>query len=81
METEYIDIKYQGKKEKILKYITESSFQFNKRIEYIALLEKAELPWDEAVRISKVWYSITFRNCRYSSDIYNKVMSYQKQKR
>jgi uncharacterized lipoprotein YehR (DUF1307 family) len=78
METEYINITYQGKKEKILKYITESKLQFNKRIEYIKLLEKAGVTWTEANRISKVWYSITFRDCKYSSDLYNKVMSYQK---
>jgi hypothetical protein len=42
------------------------------------LLEKAGVPWIEADRISKVWFSITFRDCKYSSDLYNKVMSYQK---
>jgi hypothetical protein len=78
METDYITITYQGKKEKILKYITESKLQFNKRMEYITLLEKASIPWMEADRISKVWFCITFRNCRYSSDLYNKIMSYQK---
>ena len=78
METEFISITYQGKKEQILQYITESKLQFNKRIEYIKLLEKAGVTWIEANRISKVWYSITFRDCKYSSDLYNKVMSYQK---
>jgi len=80
METNYVNISYQSKKEKILQYITESNIQFNKRLEYIKLLEKAGVSWTDADRLSKVWYCITFRNCRYTSDLYNKVISYQKHK-
>ena len=80
METNYVNISYQSKKEKILQYITESNVQFNKRLEYIKLLEKAGVSWTDAERLSKVWYCITFRNCRYTSDLYNKVISYQKHK-
>ena len=80
METNYVNISYQSKKEKILQYITESNVQFNKRLEYIKLLEKAGVSWTDADRLSKVWYCITFRNCRYTSDLYNKVISYQKHK-
>ena len=80
METNYVNISYQSKKEKILQYITESNVQFNKRLEYIKLLEKASVSWTDAERLSKVWYCITFRNCRYTSDLYNKVISYQKHK-
>ena len=80
METNYVNISYQNKKEKILQYITESNVQFNKRLEYIKLLEKAGVSWTDAERLSKVWYCITFRNCRYTSDLYNKVISYQKHK-
>jgi hypothetical protein len=80
METNYVNISYQSKKEKILQYITESKLQFNKRLEYIKLLEKAGVSWTDAERLSKVWYCITFRNCRYTSDLYNKVISYQKHK-
>jgi hypothetical protein len=80
METNYVNISYQSKKEKILQYITESKLQFNKRLEYIKLLDKAGVPWKDADRLSKVWYCITFRNCRYTSDLYNKVISYQKHK-
>jgi len=80
METNYVNISYQSKKEKILQYITESNVQFNKRLEYIKLLEKAGVLWTDADKLSKVWYCITFRNCRYTSDLYNKVISYQKHK-
>lgn len=80
METNYVNISYQSKKEKILQYITESNVQFNKRLEYIKKLEKAGVSWTDAERLSKVWYCITFRNCRYTSDLYNKVISYQKHK-
>ena len=80
METNYVNISYQSKKEKILQYITESNVQFNKRLEYIKLLEKAGVSWTDAERLSKVWYCITFKNCRYTSDLYNKVISYQKHK-
>ncbi len=78
METNNRDIIYLNKSVKILQYLSESNKQFNKRLEYIKLLEKANINWKEAVRLSKIWYSIKVLNCKYQSEVYNKVISFEK---
>ena len=78
METNNRDIIYLNKKVKILQYLAESNKQFSKRLEYIKLLEKENINWKEAMRLSKIWYGIKVLNCKYQSDIYNKVMSFEK---
>ena len=78
METNNIEITYMNNKVTILKYISESQTQFNKRIEYIRLLEIANVDWKEAYRLSKIWYCIKFKKCKYMPEIYNKVMSFER---
>lgn len=80
METNYIDINYLNKSEKILRYISESNSQFNAKLDYIKKIEKNNVDWKEANRLSKIWYCIKFKNCKYTPEIYHKVMSYERQK-
>jgi hypothetical protein len=78
METKYINIKYLNKEVSILQYLSESNSQFNERLEYIKLLENASVDWKETVRLSKIWHCIKYKKCRYTPEIYHKVMSYEK---
>lgn len=78
MESNYKSISYLTKKENLIQYLSESNVQFNQRIQYIRLLEKANVNWKEALRLSKVWYCIKFKNCKYAPELYYKVISYEK---
>ena len=78
METNYHMIEYMGDKEKVLQFLSESNSQFKERLQYIMKLEKAKIIWKEANRLSKVWYSIKFKKCKYNQDLYIKVMRYDK---
>jgi hypothetical protein len=78
MESNYKSISYLTKKENLIQYLSESNLQFNQRIQYIRLLEKANVNWKEALRLSKVWYCIKFKNCKYAPELYYKVISYEK---
>ena len=78
METNYKSINYLEKSVDILQYLSESDTQFSQRLEYIKLLEKAKVDWKEATRLSKIWYCIKFKNCKYAPEVYYKVISYEK---
>ena len=78
METEYITFTYKDETVKVLKFLSESDNQFNARKEYIKKLEKANINWKEANRLSRIWYCIKYKNCRYAQNIYNRVMSFDK---
>ena len=80
METNYNEIKYLDKKEKVLQYLSESKNQFEQRLEYIRKLEKANIIWKEANRLSKIWYCIKFKHCKYTPEVYYKVISYENNK-
>lgn len=80
MEINNKNINYLNKKVSILQYLSESNNQFNKRIDYIKLLENAKIDWKEAYRLSKIWYCIKYKNCKYSPDIHYKVISYENRK-
>lgn len=78
METNYIEINYNGQKTRILKYLSESNTQFDKRIEFIKKLEKQQVNYKEAIRLSKIWYCIKYRQCKYLPNIYQTIMFYDK---
>ena len=83
METNYVEINYQNKPVKILRYISESNSQFNAKLDYIKKIEnnKSNIEWKEATRLSKIWHCIKFKKCRYAPEIYHKVMFYERQKK
>lgn len=74
METDYRTVKYMDKNIKILKYLSESESQFNKRLDYIKTLEEKNVNWKDAIRLSKLWYCIKFRKCVYSNEIQNSLI-------
>jgi hypothetical protein len=78
METNYIKISYLGKDEKVLQYLSESDNQFNQRMNYIRKLESKNIVWKEANTLSKLWYNIKFKKCKYATEIYYKVINYEK---
>ena len=80
MENNYVEINYKNEPVQILRYLSESNSQFNAKLDYIKKIENKDIEWKEANRLSKIWYCIKFKNCKYSPEIYHKVMSYEKQK-
>ena len=78
METNYTEIDYLNKKEQILQYISESNNNFELRLNYIRKLEKNNIPWNEALKLSLLWYNIKFKNCKYNKELYLKVLYYDK---
>jgi hypothetical protein len=78
METNNHTIKYKKHNVKILQYLSESNTQFNERLEYIKKLEKEDIDWKEATRLSRIWYCIKYKKCKYEPEVYHKVTKYDK---
>ncbi len=78
MENDFREINYLGDTVEILKYESESENQFNSRLEFIKKLENKSVNWKEAQRLSKVWYGINYKQCKYQPGLYHTVMSYDK---
>ena len=78
MENNYHTIKYMDEDVKCLQYLSESNSMFSKRLEYIKKLETAKVNWKEANRISKIWYCIKFKSCKYLPEVYHNVIKYDK---
>ena len=76
--SEEITIMYLNKSEKMTKFVTESENTFNIRVELIKLMEKDNLPWKEAHKLSKIWYNIKLNNAKYNNDLYKKYLHYNK---
>lgn len=76
MENNNREIIYMNKPIKILQYLSESNSDFNKRLEYIKNLENKDIDWKEAIKLSRLWYCINIKNCKYPPEIYNKVKKY-----
>jgi len=77
MDTE-LTITYLNNMETITKFNCESNKRFNERLVFIKLLEENKMKWKDANKLSKIWYNITFNNCKYSAEIYNEFMYYNK---
>jgi len=75
---EEISITYLNKTEKITKFISESENIFNKRIKLIRLMEKDNILWKEAHKLSKIWYNIKINNTKYNVELYKKYLYYDK---
>ena len=76
MENNNKEIMYMNKPIKILQYLSESNSDFNKRLEYIKKLEEKNIDWKEAIKLSRLWYCITIKKCKYPPETYNKVKKY-----
>ena len=73
MENNYKVINYNNNQQYLLQFNEESNYQFNKRIEFIDKLNKLNIDWNYALNLSKIWYCITFKKCKYDNHIYNYI--------
>ena len=73
MENQYKTIIYQGNEVKVIQYISETEEQFNNKLEIIKKLEQKNINWKEANKLSKIWYNIKYKNCKYPYELFSKV--------
>ena len=73
-----VSIVYLNNQEKITKFFIESNQVFNERMEIIRLMEKDNIKWKDAHKLSKIWYNIKYNNAKYNSDLYKKYLHYNK---
>lgn len=76
MDTNIRMVNYCNNNYIITKIISESENEYNSRINYIHKIEKYNLPFKEALRLSKIWYSIIYKHCNYPDELHNYVMQY-----
>ena len=51
----------------IIKFVEESNLQFYNRLLFIKKLEDNNINKKEAIRLSKIWYCIKYKKCKYLS--------------
>lgn len=71
-------INYKGKDEILDIFPSESVYRLNKRIEFIKVLEANNFNWKDANKLSKIWYNIIYYKTKYTSEVYNEIMKYNK---
>lgn len=71
-------IKYLNKTETIIKFYSESESIFNQRINFIKKVEKKKIKFKEALKYSKIWSNIKFKECKYNKKVYLKVIDFDK---
>ncbi len=76
METQTHKITYKNKEEILTQYLSESNEQFDKRLELIQKLEKENKDWKDTCKLSKIFYNVKYKKCRYSPIIYNNIKKY-----
>jgi hypothetical protein len=76
MESQIQQIKYLNKNVNITQYLCESDDQFNSRLELIKKLEEKKIEWKQAQKLSKIYYNVKFKKCRYSPIVYNMIKDY-----
>jgi hypothetical protein len=73
-----IIISFNGKNEILDFSPSESLSRLNKRKDYIKILENNNFNWKEANKLSKIWYNIIYNKTKYTSEVYNLVMKFNK---
>jgi hypothetical protein len=76
MESQIHQIKYLDKDMKITQYFCESDEQFTLRIELIKKLEEKKIDYKQALKLSKIYYNVKFKKCKYTPVIYNMIRNY-----
>ena len=71
-------IKYLNKSEIILNFFSESESIFKARLEFIKKAEKKKVKFKDAVKYSKIWSNVKFKECKYQKRVYLKVMEFDK---
>lgn len=76
METQTINIKYLDKNEIIVKFLSESDEIFNNRMDLLKKLEIEKIPFKDALKLTKVYTNVKYKNCKYNSQLYNLIKNY-----
>jgi len=76
MESQIHQITYLNKDVEITQYLCESNEQFTSRLELIKKLEKKNIEWKQTQKLSKIYYNVKFKNCRYPPVVYNMIKDY-----
>lgn len=76
METQIHKITYMGKDVELTQYLCESDEQFNSRLEVIKKMEEKNVEWKQAQKLSKIYYNVKFKKCRYTPMVYNMIRQY-----
>ena len=76
METQKHTITYMNTNKKITQFFSESNEQFNNRLEVLKLLEKDNIKYNDAIKISKLYYNVKYMKCKYIPFVYNMVRKY-----
>ena len=71
-------IKYLEQEVEITQYLSESDEQFQSRLELLKKLEAKNIEWKQAQKLSKIYYNVKFKNCRYTPMVYNMIRDYLK---
>ena len=76
METQEHMIIYLNTQSNIVQFLSESNEQFKDRLELIKKLEKNNIDFNNAINISKIYYNVKYKKCRYTSPVYNSIKKY-----
>lgn len=76
METQSKTIKYNNKDENIIQFFSESDEQFNYRLDLLKKLEEENIDWKEALKLSKIYFNVKFKNCKYTPQVYHMIKKY-----
>ena len=64
------EIIYNNNKEKLEKIPSECINRFNERIKFISILESNKVIWEDAEKLSKIWYYIIYYKMKYNIVLY-----------
>jgi hypothetical protein len=76
MESQIHRIKYLDKEVELTQYLCESDEQFKLRLEVLKKLEEKNTEWKQAQKLSKIYYNVKFKKCRYTPMVYNMLKPY-----
>jgi len=76
METQEHMIIYLNTQSNIVQFLSESNEQFKDRLELIKKLEKNNIDFNNAINISKIYYNVKYKKCKYAPFVYNRVKKY-----
>lgn len=71
-------VKFNDKEYILFKFISESEFIYQQRINFIQN-KLTKLSWKEAEKLSKIWYNIKWKKCKYNPKIYYMLQKYDKE--
>ena len=67
---------FMNKKVKLFKYHSESENFFNQRLEFLKNLEKEKVNFKDAIKYSKIWSNIKFKECIYNKKVLEIMRKY-----